>query len=135
MSEEGVMGHRGLRSLAAWALVASAWLAGCAGPTELIVLNRTTVPLALYPGLTVDACGQARFTRDQLKAGVERLSAQVFDDWVQPGSVRHELPAYSQAVGDDVPVVIAVTSQGDEFVAPDQVDVDAPCEGRAPAQG
>lgn len=129
------MGPPRLGWLAAWALVASASLAGCDGPAELIVLNRTTVPLALYPGLTVDACAKARYTHEHMRAGVERLMAELDDDWIPAGSVRYELPAYARAVGDEGPVVIAVTSRGAEFVTPGKADADAPCEGRPAAQG
>jgi hypothetical protein len=111
------------------ALTSVVVLASCNSTADMIVVNRTTLALALFPGVTVPACGKGQFTGEQMQAGVERDFDQVFEDeWIPEGAVAYSLPTVSRRVDDNIPIIILVTSAGAEVGGLVVPGVD-PCEG------
>ncbi len=113
------------------ALASAAVISACTSSAQVIVVNRTTVGLALLPGVIVPACGKAEFTKEQIQAGTDRFVFGDLEDWVPEGAVEYTVPWVPRRAGDTRPDIILVTSAGAEAGGLFVPGVE-PCEGEPP---
>ena len=98
--------------VAALALAVFLTLAACSptssGPPVLIFHNRSDVPIALYPDVTVAPCSSVELDQRSIDLANDRLLS-AGSDWVPAGALRPGWGIQGQQIGSDQPVTVIVS--------------------------
>jgi hypothetical protein len=107
----------------------------CSGTNdELLVINRSGRPIALWPGVTVGSCEQLAMTREQITAANERWSDAFIagEDWVPPGALQFTRGMGGAPIGAPDPMVVVISSEAEPQIAHGAVPPDLPACGGDP---
>lgn len=121
---------RSLGLAVAMACASTACAATAEGPAFVLV-NRSDVPIAIYPGSIVAPCSTLEFTDDEVRAGNERRDRAFGDDsWVPEGAVRLDRGVDGRPAGSTVALTLVVSAREPQLLAgrPDDADL-PPCGG------
>ena len=86
---------------------------GCGPPPDYVIANRSNVPIAVAPGVVIDACASSSFSRQQLEAaGRDALDRALVADfaWVPADAVLLDGGVPGGQVGAPRPLTYVISS-------------------------